>query len=100
MRKAGFDHRRRVPVWLVVVFLAVLAVALAVPGAFGTALAQTNDRSVEPQNPMMGNVPGQSLGNLSDAELWRAVRKGVTGTVSIPDKKAGVLVQSEGDNWR
>ena len=100
MRKAGFDHGRRVPVLSVVVLLAVLAVALAVPGASGTAWAQTNERSVEPQNPMSGNVPGESLGNLSDAELWRAVRKGVTGTVSIPDKQAGVLVQSEGDNWR
>ena len=25
---------------------------------------------------------------------------GAEGSVSIPDKKAGVLVQSEGDNWR
>ena len=100
MGKTGFDHRRRVPVWLMVVFLSALAVALAAPAASGTAWAQTNDRSVEPQNPVAGNVPGDALGNLSDAELWRAVRKGVTGTVSIPDKQAGVLVQSEGDNWR
>lgn len=34
------------------------------------------------------------------AESWRAVRKGIEGYVSIPDKKAGVLVQSEGDNLR
>ncbi|MCK5362091.1 MAG: cytochrome b/b6 domain-containing protein, partial [Gammaproteobacteria bacterium] len=50
--------------------------------------------------PMMGNVPGDSAGNISDSELWRAVRHGIQGTVSIPDKQAGVLVQSEGDNWR
>jgi len=47
-----------------------------------------------------GNVPGGSLGASSDAEMWRAVRKGITGSVSIPDKKAGVLVQAEGDMLR
>ncbi|MGI9385797.1 MAG: hypothetical protein ACR2OX_00060, partial [Methyloligellaceae bacterium] len=47
-----------------------------------------------------GTVPGEALGNISDSEMWRAVRKGIKGNVSIPDKKAGQLVQSEGDNWR
>ncbi len=47
-----------------------------------------------------GTVPGNALGNTSDSEMWRALRRGVTGTVSIPDKQAGQLVQSEGDNWR
>ena len=50
--------------------------------------------------PQGGEVPGGSMGNLSDSETWRAIRKGITGTVSIPDKQAGQLVQSEGDNWR
>jgi len=36
----------------------------------------------------------------SASEMWRAVRKGIRGKVSIPDKQAGQLVQSEGDNWR
>ncbi len=47
-----------------------------------------------------GQVPGNVLGSASDAELWRAVREGAAGTVSIPDTKAATLVQSEGDNWR
>lgn len=47
-----------------------------------------------------GTVPGNSAGNVSDAEFWRAIRKGVTGSVTIPDKKAGVLVQSDGDELR
>lgn len=51
-------------------------------------------------NVMGGTVPGMSRSSDSAAELWRAVRHGVKGTVSIPDKKAGVLVQSEGDSWR
>ncbi|MEE9194752.1 MAG: formate dehydrogenase subunit gamma [Alphaproteobacteria bacterium] len=47
-----------------------------------------------------GAVPGQALGNRSDSEFWRTMRRGGRGTVSIPDKQAGVLVQSEGENWR
>jgi formate dehydrogenase subunit gamma len=47
-----------------------------------------------------GQVPGNVRGNISQTEIWRAVRKGIEGQVSIPDKKAGVLVQSEGDNLR
>ena len=47
-----------------------------------------------------GNVPGDSLGNSSDAQLWREIRKGKQGNVSIQDKKAGVMIQSEGESWR
>jgi len=47
-----------------------------------------------------GNVPGNALGNISNAEMWRAIKGGVAGTVSIPDKKAAQLVQSDGDVWR
>ncbi|MDA7946861.1 MAG: formate dehydrogenase subunit gamma [Hyphomicrobiaceae bacterium] len=56
--------------------------------------------AVQPATPQGGEVPGGSMGNLSDSETWRAIRKGIQGNVSIPDKKAGQLVQSEGDNWR
>jgi formate dehydrogenase subunit gamma len=64
------------------------------------ALAQNNDRFVPEERPTAGNVPGGHLGTLSDAELWRAVRGGLQGQVSIPDQQAGVMIQSEGDNWR
>ncbi|NQV83387.1 MAG: formate dehydrogenase subunit gamma [Rhodospirillales bacterium] len=47
-----------------------------------------------------GSVPGNFSGNLSDAELWRAVRKGVRGNSDMQDPMAATLVQSEGDNWR
>ena len=36
-----------------------------------------------------GQVPGQALGNASDADLWRAIRQG-----------AGNLIQAEGSTWR
>ena len=47
-----------------------------------------------------GNVPGNWSGNVSDSKFWFAIRKGVAGTVTIPDKKAAQLVQSDGDELR
>lgn len=47
-----------------------------------------------------GQVPGDTLGSSSDAELWRAIRQGDAGNVSGPNAQAGVLIQSEGDLWR
>lgn len=44
--------------------------------------------------------PANTLGARSDADIWRLIRAGAAGTVTIPDRKAAVLVQSEGDNWR
>lgn len=47
-----------------------------------------------------GQVPGNTLGSSSDADFWRQIREGHQGSVSIPDARAGVMIQSEGDNWR
>lgn len=47
-----------------------------------------------------GQLHPPSIGQDNNAEMWRAVRRGIQGTVSIPDKKAGILVQSEGEEWR
>ncbi len=46
------------------------------------------------------NALSNALGKNSDSDVWRDVRVGVRGGVPIPDLSAGVLVQSEGDNWR
>jgi formate dehydrogenase subunit gamma len=69
---------------------------------FGAGLALTGSAALdnEARAQEQGQVPGQSLGSANDSELWRAVRRGDRFAVSIPDKQAGVLVQSEGDNWR
>ncbi|MDH3230417.1 MAG: formate dehydrogenase subunit gamma, partial [Alphaproteobacteria bacterium] len=74
--------------------VAIIAVTVAgavsvVPGFDGPAIAQDS-----------GQVPGEALGNTSDSEFWRQLRGGAQGTVSIPDKKAGVMIQSEGELWR
>ncbi len=69
--------------------------------AGGPALAQqVEGRAVEQMTPLGGNVPGGHLGTASDAEIWRAVRQGIQGNVSIPNKQSGVMIQSEGESWR
>lgn len=47
-----------------------------------------------------GQVPGNAQGSDSDSDFWREIRGGIQGSVSIPDKKAGVLVQTSGEGWR
>jgi formate dehydrogenase subunit gamma len=47
-----------------------------------------------------GAVPGDALGNRSDAEMWRTIRQGGAGDVVNQDGNAAVLVQSAGENWR
>lgn len=84
--------RMLAPLLIVVVGLlaGLAAVTLSLsPAITSAAVAQTR-----------GEVPGGVLGNANDAELWRQVRRGKAGTVSIPDRKAAVLIQSEGDNWQ
>ncbi len=86
----------------ITVFLALALIAIApslqTPHSPGGAKAYAQQQ---------GAVPGQSLGNTSDADFWRMIRSGgagtkggIQGSVSIPDKKAGMLVQSEGEQWR
>ncbi len=74
-------------VWLIITLLAVwiVAAAPAVP-----ALAQA---------PAPG-IPSEAIGSTSDAEMWRDIRRGERGTVSIPNPQAAQLIQSEGDTWR
>lgn len=55
------------------------------------------DRTAEAQQA----VPPTNLQpDASDSEVWREIRRGLQGQVSIPDQQAGTLVQSEGENWR
>lgn len=72
-----------------VLLYAASAVLTGSPSLGNPAVAQTN-----------GNVPGNTLGNASDADIWRAIRGGIRGDVSIQDKKAGYLIQPAGESWR
>jgi len=76
--------------WIAFALLALTVFATA-PSA--PALAQAQQAPQAQQSPM-----GRT--SATEAEIFRQVRQGQQGYVSIPDKKAGVLVQSEGETWR
>jgi formate dehydrogenase subunit gamma len=44
--------------------------------------------------------PPNAIGDASKSDEWRKVRQGLRGDVSIPNKQAGVLIQSDGENFR
>ncbi|MBM3569701.1 MAG: formate dehydrogenase subunit gamma [Alphaproteobacteria bacterium] len=57
--------------------------------------------------PAPGQEPGdymREIGNTrvdaNNVGVWRQVRQGVQGYASIPDARAGTLVQPEGERWR
>jgi formate dehydrogenase subunit gamma len=79
--------------------LLVAAALVATASLAAPAWAQ-NAAGPATEGPTGGQVPGNALGNQADSDMWRAVRQGEMGSVSIPDARAGQLIQSEGDNWR
>ena len=74
---------------LIAGIMMVFIINIAVISNFNVAQAQSK-----------GEVPGQSLGLKSDADLWRFIRNGNTGSTQMKDQLAAVMIQSEGDNWR
>lgn len=76
--------------------IAVLAILTAFLAVQLSTLAPTPVQAQSAQT-LPGGAP---LGSNSDADLWRAVKSGGQGNVSIPDGKAGVLVQTGGQVWR
>jgi formate dehydrogenase subunit gamma len=78
---------------------------LAVAALLLTSLAaQAQPQPAQPApNPVTGaqtTLPEPTRGLTNNAEMWRGVRQGVQGTVSIPNRQAGILIQSEGETWR
>lgn len=84
------------------------AVALALAMALSITVSARAQSSVRPPEHTMagdveatgGAVPGNSLGTASDPDIWRAIRHGEDGKVTIPDNYAATLIQSEGQDWR
>jgi len=72
---------------------ALVLIGLALPASAQTGGAQPQQQINTRERPMYGLTASQ------DAELLRALR-GAEGNVSIPDRKAGVLIQPEGRHWR
>ncbi len=81
-------------------FLVVPALALVVAYAAAAGLAGSVALDAPAAAQTSGKVPGNWSGSQSDAELWRAIRKGVKGKSDMRDPMAATLVQSEGDSWR
>ncbi len=79
---------------------AAFAVVLPLGIAAGIAAAFTASFDNPASAQTSGAVPGDAVGGVSDSDLWRAARQGRRGTVSIPNKRAGIMIQSEGENWR
>lgn len=78
------------------------AVARAVFFAFAAMLMLTMAQPATPALAQTANpdVQSEARGSVDDSQIWQAIRKGATGNVSIPDRNAATLIQSEGDNWR
>lgn len=102
MHRSQDKMERRTSV-MSVLFAGLMAI-VALVGITGTADAQ-NVRP--PENavtsggpPSAGPQTTADKGGNYDIEIWSELRKGAAGTVSIPDKKAGILVDSSGESWR
>lgn len=83
--------------------LAVLAVFLMLN--MPQASAQTSGRDVRPPDINSTTLaepsgPSNALGDKSDSDFWRQIRRANPGKVTIPDRQAAVLIQSDGQNWR
>lgn len=82
--------------------VAVALVAAAVAGS--PAAAQSSVRPPAEggfSDPSVaGEVPGNTLGDSSDADMWRAIKGGGVGGVQVQDPNAARLIQYEGQLWR
>jgi formate dehydrogenase subunit gamma len=72
------------------------------PPAGAVVNATPSGSSVRPPTEAVTNAPPTHAapGFFPAADMWRAVRDGTVGRVTIPDTKAATLIQSEGENFR
>lgn len=82
---------------LAVTILLMASVAINAGAQSVRPPANATNQGAPPVGPNV--VAPDKPGNF-DLEMWKKVRSGLEGQVSIPDKKAGVLVQSGGETWR
>jgi len=87
------------------VFAALLSASMALIVMImllGPALAQDNPNVRPPANAVTNAGPqtAPDLGGNYDINIWGGVRQGMSGHVSIPDTKAGILVDASGETWR
>jgi len=82
-----------------VLLLFSLAIMLILPSISSQAQSVRPPSNAVNQPIEEEAAPGNTLGSNSQSDYWRNLRGGINGTVSIPDKNAGVMVQSEGWDW-
>ncbi len=75
-------------------------ILLAFFAVFFTSVLGEVGTPVQAQVQNAQSLAGAPLGGNSDSELWRAIKNGDRGNVSIPDKKSGVMIQTGGQIWR
>lgn len=84
---------------------AAITVVLVLLSVISMAAGPADAQSVRPPANAVDNAqPGGPItapqeGGNYDIELWKKLRQGVQGKVSIPDAKSGILVQAEGSEW-
>ena len=71
-------------------FLFIACALLLTPPALAQPLPGPSDAAGPP------NVRGDVQG----AEIWRQIRRGEAGEISLPGRELGILIQSEGEEWR
>jgi formate dehydrogenase subunit gamma len=79
-------------------FLLALALTLGVGVGSGLLGTLATKHAAFAQRAL--DQPPNALGDMSKSDEWRKVRQGLRGDVSIPNKQAGVLIQSDGENFR
>lgn len=77
-----------------------LALALTAAIGIGSGVVGTLLYGAPAQAQRAVDAPANTLGTKSQSDEWRQVRRGMQGSVSIPNKQAGVLIQSEGEAFR
>ena len=96
-RSAALEQRHQARAFLVIALTVLLAISAFLWLHNSPAFAQVSGAD----KPVAGATPGGTdSGASSDAEIWRQVRHGATGTVVGQDKSAGMLIQSDGQQWR
>ncbi len=85
------------PAALLVTAIATMALLILFTAAAGAQNVRPPDNAVTSGGPPQ--VVPEEQGNY-DIEMWGKIRRNAQGTVSIPDEKAGVLVDASGETWR
>ena len=77
----------------------LLVLLLLLPFLASIVLHAQTAAPAAPSNASV-DAPVNLQPDLSRADIWREIRQGGQGQVSIQDPNSATLVQSEGDNWR